>query len=454
MKMKQTIKMSCKAGGQLICCCFKSLRLKTIALVIVTTTACIAEEKIVLKGVVSDAVNKMQIDSVSVSANGITTLSNSRGEFALEVPAKRIAEYALTFSKENFDTLTLAIPANALAGIEAKMKSPYPLRNILHLFTDPSIPETGPNESPATPKCADAETVPDRIGGQLNRHNFIYIGENHRRICVVIDGKLAWHYDTENSWEDDDVWVLSNGNVLHAHMKYIEEISPRKELVWRYDNPAGTEIHTCQPIGVDKVLFLQNQGDASVVKLFNKATGAFEIDKELKELSGNKHGQCRRLRMTSRGTYIAAAMSTHTFHEYDKDFNLIWSMPTGPMWGGVILKNGNLLQQNEGGMKSVELDREGKVVWQVSIADIQPQLNFLAPGMGKVTATQTCERLSNGNTVMFTRFCDASLPQAIEITPDKKVVWILQDWKHLGDSVAAQFLDEPGYPEVPGETNH
>jgi hypothetical protein len=111
------------------------------------------------------------------------------------------------------------------------MKSPHPLRNILHLFSDPRVPETGPHESPATPKCADVETVPDLIGGQLNRHDFIYIGENHRRIFIVIDGKLVWHYDTENDWQDDDVWVLSNGNVLHAHMKYVEELTPMKEVV-------------------------------------------------------------------------------------------------------------------------------------------------------------------------------------------------------------------------------
>jgi hypothetical protein len=415
------------------------------------------KKKVLLSGVVSDAVNGRLIEAVTVSFGGFSALTHSDGTFALEVPgskAKSANEYVLTFAKNNFENLELAVSAMNATGIVAKMKSPYPMRNILHLFTDPGIPDQGPKESPTTPKCAFSDTVPDLIGGQLNRHNFIYIGENHRRICVVIDGKLAWHYDTEDSWEDDDVWMLSNGNILHAHMKYIEEITPQKDVVWRYDNPPETEIHTCQPIGIDKVLFLQNQGDASVVKLYNKVTGKFEIEKELKELSGNKHGQCRRLRMTSKGTYIAATMNTHTFYEYDKDFNLIWTMNPGPMWGGVPLRNGNYLVQNEGARKSAELNRSGEIVWQVSVDDLQAQLDSLAPGLGKITATQTCERLSNGNTVIFTRFCDSKIPQAIEITPDKKVVWILKDWKHLGDGLTAQFFDEPGYPEIPGDTNH
>ncbi|MVM30886.1 hypothetical protein GO755_12665 [Spirosoma sp. HMF4905] len=416
-----------------------------------------ASRKMVVTGVISDAVNGMLIDSVSVSSGGVTTRSNAQGVFTLAIPAKKSVapnENVLTFSRKNFSTLKRTVSTGNALRMDVKMKSPYPLRNILHLFTDPGIPERGPHESPPTPTCADVTVVPDLIGGQLGRHNFIYIGENHRRICLVIDGKLAWHYDTENDWEDDEIWLLSNGNILHAHMKYIEEITPKKEIVWRYDSPKGTEIHTCQPIGVDKVLFLQNQSDVAIVKLYNKVTGKYEIEKELKELGKGPHGQCRRFRMTSKGTYVAGTLGSHTFYEYDKNFNLIWTHDPGSMWGGVPLKNGNYLFQRENAMTSVEINRAGEIVWQVSIADIQDQLNKLAPSAGKITATQTCERLSNGNTVLFTRFCDANLPQAIEVTPDKKVVWILQDWKHLGDSVSAQFLDEPGYPEVPGETNH
>jgi hypothetical protein len=40
------------------------------------------------------------------------------------------------------------------------------------------------------------------------------------------------------------------------------------------------------------------------------------------------------------------------------------------------------------------------------------------------------------------------------VTPDKKVVWVLQDWKDLGDATAEQFLDDPGIPEIPGQSEH
>lgn len=462
---------------------------------------------ITFKGVVSDSVNGMLLEGVTVSAGGVTTLTDAKGAFTLvasgtaihrietlrrvgEVSGavhtvkgdridgasplaagfyvtgksekagatplrKSAAEYALTFTKDNFHAKTLRVADGATGAIEAKLKSPYPLKNIFKLFQDPTIPDRGPAESPTTPDCGgNAEPDQNLIGGQLKRHNFIMVGEHHRRINVVIDGKVAWHYDTEDDWEDDEVWVLSNGNVLHAHMKYIEEITPKKEVVWRYNNPAGTEIHTCQPIGTDKVLFLQNEQAGAVVKLYNKKTKLYEIDKRLPEIGGGAHGQCRRLRYTPQGTYVFGIMSQGAISEYDKDFKLIKKLNTGSLWGAVPLKNGNFLLQREGAKTSVEMNRNGETVWSVTIAEIQDQLNTLAPGSVAITSPQTCERLANGNTVIFTRFCQANLPQAVEVTPDKKVVWILKDWKNLGDAVSMQFLDEPGYPEIPGETNH
>jgi hypothetical protein len=37
--------------------------------------------------------------------------------------------------------------------------------------------------------------------------------------------------------------------------------------------------------------------------------------------------------------------------------------------------------------------------------------------------------------------------QLIEVTPAKKVVWALKDWKTLGPSSSTQLLDQRGVPE-------
>jgi len=69
---------------------------------------------------------------------------------------------------------------------------------------------------------------------------------------------------------------------------------------------------------------------------------------------------------------------------------------------------------------------------------------------------QTADRLANGNTVIFSLTGGTkaeirpNIIQVVEVTPDKKVVRVVQDWKNLGPATSAQFLDQPGVPEKPG----
>jgi len=68
--------------------------------------------------------------------------------------------------------------------------------------------------------------------------------------------------------------------------------------------------------------------------------------------------------------------------------------------------------------------------------------------------TQTCTRLANGNTIICSRGNNGAGPQLVEVTPDKKVVWVLWDFTTLGPATAVQILDDPGIPENPGESEH
>lgn len=359
--------------------------------------------------------------------------------------AATASAHVLTFTKKNYDTLKLTVPAGTQGSLKVAIKSPFPLLNVLHLFTDPSIPDPGPDESPTTPRGGTIpSTVPDRIGG-LDRHPFLFIGESYRRICLMVGGKLVWHYDTENDWEDDDIWMLSNGNILHAHMRYIEELTPKKEVVWRLDAPTGSEIHCCQPIGLDKVMYFQSQSPNGILKLFNLVTKTYEMEKEISQEGGGAHGEGRRIRLTGRGTYVATNMGAGVVYELDSTFKTLWSF-SASCWSAVGLKNGNVIAQEQGKSLCREL-KEGKVVWSVAASELT------IPGGGTFGNTQTCERLSNGNTVLLSDAGCCGI-QAVEVTPEKQVVWVLQDWRDLGDGTSAQFLDEPGYPEIPGQTNH
>ena len=70
------------------------------------------------------------------------------------------------------------------------------------------------------------------------------------------------------------------------------------------------------------------------------------------------------------------------------------------------------------------------------------------------SAAQTATRLANGNTILTSRGDNGKGPQLVEVTPDKKVVWVLQDWKTFNGITAVQILDDPGVPEIPGQSEH
>ena len=79
----------------------------------------------------------------------------------------------------------------------------------------------------------------DLPGNGLAQHPMLYVGENYNKMFLVNDGKVIWTYSTGKGNEYDDVWMLSNGNILFTRMQYVAEITPKKEVVWRYDAPAG-----------------------------------------------------------------------------------------------------------------------------------------------------------------------------------------------------------------------
>ena len=142
-----------------------------------------------------------------------------------------------------------------------------------------------PREIAASEKWRNGITRSGLPGKGLAQHPMLYVGENCNTMFLVNDGKVIWTYSTGSGPEFDDVWMLSNGNILFSRMAYVAEITPDKKVVWRYDchvpgGPAHTEFTPCQPIGLDKVMFVEN-GLPPKLKVVNIKTGAVEVDHEL-----------------------------------------------------------------------------------------------------------------------------------------------------------------------------
>jgi hypothetical protein len=330
---------------------------------------------------------------------------------------------------------------------------PSPLTTILDQFADPSIPARGPAEAEPIPRSwPEPAAPPAHPGNGLGQHPMLYAGEGYNTLFVVNHGKVIWTYSTGKGGEIDDVWLMTNGHILYTKMRYVEEITPKKEVVWHYDAPEGTEIHSAQPIGLDKVLLVRN-GLPPKAMVFDKAKNALEVEHDLPAISPDDpktvHPQFRRVRMTAQGTYLLPFLKMGKVVEYDRDWKEIWSHEVPTPWAAVRLKNGNTLMAVEREKLAREVNAKGETVWQFSQADLPPGIVF--------HNIQTADRLANGNTVIFSSTGGVkkeerpSIIQVVEVTPDKKVVWVLQDWKNLGPATTAQFLDEPGIPEKPGD---
>jgi hypothetical protein len=330
-----------------------------------------------------------------------------------------------------------------------------PMTEVLDGFTAANIPTAGPAESPSIRSWTEPTDVPVLPGNGLSEHPMLYTGEGFNTLFLVNQGKVIWTYSTGKSGEIDDAWLLSNGHILFARQFHVEEITAQKDVVWHYDPPAGTEVHSCQPIGLDKVLLVQN-GLPPKLMVINKGTGAVEIEHALpaESLTDQKtvHPQFRRIRMTASGTYLLPFLKLNKVVEYDREFNPIWTYEIKSPWAAVRLHNGNTLITDEHDQLVREVSPKGETVWEFKPSDLPSDI--------VLHNTQTADRLANGNTVIFSSTSGTTKEnrnhavQALEVSPDKKVVWVLQDWKDLGPATTAQFLDQPGVPEHPGDLQH
>lgn len=294
----------------------------------------------------------------------------------------------------------------------------------------------------AVPATAPAQLT-DLPGKGMAQHPFLYCGEwqkrsvTQQRMYIVRHGRVAWSYTNPLKGELDDCTMESNGNIVFARQFGASEITPEKKIVWNYDAPPGTEIHTAYPVGKHRVLVMQN-GDPAKLLVLDKRMNKIVKQFVLPTRSNNIHGQFRHVRPTGRG-FLVAHLDLGKVVEYDSHGKELWSVPAPAAWGAVRLKNGDtLISGNQHGYVR-EVNRKGETVWEINRNDL--------PGIPLYTV-QEVSRLANGDTLINNWVGNLptaewpSVVQLIEVTPKKKVVWALRDWTVLGPASSTQLLDQ------------
>jgi hypothetical protein len=292
-------------------------------------------------------------------------------------------------------------------------------------------------------------------GNGAAQHPFLYAGEwdtrkpQEQSIFIVRGGKIVWQYTmplknvaTGNNQEFDDATQLSNGNIIFSRMSGAAMVSPEKRILWHYDAPPGTEVHSIESIGKDRVLIMRN-GHPAQAMIINTATGQTEKVIPIPTTVNGTHGQFRHIRMTKAGTLLVPHLVEGKVVEYDLDGKVLRTIPDKSPWQAVPLESGNILISGDFSRYVREVNSKGETVWQFTQAD--------APEY-KLGNFQTADRLANGNTVITCWVAgddDTShwpgTVQVLEVTPDKKIVWALSSWKDpdLGPATSIQLLDQP-----------
>ena len=297
-------------------------------------------------------------------------------------------------------------------------------------------------------------------GGGLSAHDFVYAGEWDTRkpdaqsLFVVRGGRVVWSISMPiktaqgGVQEFDDATMLPDGNLLFARMSGAGLVTPDKRILWHYEAPPGAEVHSIQPIGKNLVLIARN-GPAPAALVIDTATGRTVREIPVATTTAGAHGQFRHIRMTAKRTIVVPLLGEGRVVELDLDGRELWSVRAKSPWSAERLKNGHTLIAGDWSGYVREVDPAGATVWEFTHADV-PDI--------KLYNLQTAQRLANGNTVICSWVAGnhdtnqwPETVQAIEVTPEKKVVWALRSWtgeNDLGPATHLHLLDQPTESET------
>ena len=276
-------------------------------------------------------------------------------------------------------------------------------------------------------------------------------GKGHIAI-IGTDGKVEWEF--ENKHDVHDLHLLPNGNILtHTSPTNVVEISPKKEIVWKYE-PKPKEGYK----GRIEIHAFQRLDDGNTMIAESGNTRIVEVDKDgkivktiaLKVAKPDAHRDTRMVRKLATGNYLVCHEGEGSVCEYDGDGKVVWSYKLDlgdrkrspghgveghgvEVFGAVRLKNGNTLIGGGNNNRVLEIDPQGKIVWQIDQKEL--------PGITLAWVT-TVHELPNGNIVFGNCHAGPDNPQLIEVTKEKKVVWTMNDRKNFGnDTASAAIVD-------------
>ncbi|MEI6645631.1 MAG: hypothetical protein WCP12_06305, partial [bacterium] len=263
---------------------------------------------------------------------------------------------------------------------------------------------------------------------QRGPHAFLATSHSLKKIYIINEkGEMVWDYPVANP---QDVWMLTNGNILTTHLRGVQEVTRDRKVVWEFKVESPNEVPTCQPLPDGNVL-IGIVGECRLVEVNREGKIVHEVKLETTEKK--PHAQFRLCRKTPEGTYLVPFTAEGAVREYDASGKMLHEFPRVPCPVGVLrLPNGNTLISAGGAV--TEYDAKDIIVWRID-AEWFPDIQF-----GTLAGIQ---RRSNGNTVVCnwnTRDTGGRVGAHIfEVTPDKRIVWQISG-TNIGQVAQCQLL--------------
>ncbi len=271
-------------------------------------------------------------------------------------------------------------------------------------------------------------------------------GEKGRVALVNAKGEVEWEYATKA--EVHDLALLPNGNILlPTGSASLAEVTRDKKVVWTYeakkDGYKGRiEIHAFQRLDDGKTMVAES-GTARIVEVDSAGKVVKEVPLTVEH--PNPHRDTRMARKLANGHYLVCHEGDGKVREYDDAGKVVWTYALdlggrprsdghGPeghgveVFGAVRLTNGNTLIGAGNGNRVIEVNKDGKIVWELG----QDEL----PGI-KLAWVTMLQVLPNGNVIVGNCHAGEKNPQLFEVTREKKVVWTFKDFKNFGNGLAA-----------------
>lgn len=248
------------------------------------------------------------------------------------------------------------------------------------------------------------------------RHSYLVLG--NKTAIIAEDGNVAWEY----AGGTRDGFVLPNGNVLLAYTDRVVEVTREKQVVFTYQrSKENKEIGTTERLANGNTLITE---EGVKPRLFEvNPQGEVVVDFPLQPETDNAHMQTRMARKLKNGNYLVPHLLAFAIKEYRADGQVVQTLKTdleeigGRKVGNwpftaIRLENGNTLTTLTNGLKVVELDAQGAVVWKVTTDEVA----------GLLRDPCGAQRLANGNTVVGSHGANKGV-SIIELTREKEMVW-------------------------------